>query len=106
MNAAGLVALMGALQGFLLAAVLWRRGSARLAANRWLALLMGLVSVRLVNQFAFRSPLLGSLPLSPRFTIPLLFTFTPLLFLYLRTLVRSRERTLAADLVHFLPALA
>ena len=107
MSAAGLVALMGALQGSLLAAVLWRRRSGgRLDANRWLALLMALVSVRLVNQFAFRTPLPGALPLSPRFTIPLLFTFTPLLFLYLRTLVRPGEGTRTADLVHFLPALA
>ncbi len=106
MNAAGLVALMGALQGFLLAAVLGRGGGARPRANRWLSVLMALVSLRLVNQFAFRSPLLGAVPLSPRFTVPLLFTFTPLLFLYLRTLVRPGRTSRAGDLLHFLPALA
>jgi AraC-like DNA-binding protein len=105
-SAAGLVALMGALQGLLLAAVLWRRGSARREANRWLGLLMALVSLRLANQFAFRSPVVGGVPLPPRFTVPLLFTFTPLLFLYLRSLVRPSERTRARDIVHFLPALA
>jgi len=106
MNAAGMVALMGALQGAILAAVLWKRSTTRLAANRWLALLMALVSLRLINQFAYRSPLLGSVPLSPRFTVPLLFTFAPLLFLYLRTLVRPTEAARAIDIVHFLPALA
>ncbi len=104
MDAAGVVALMGALQGAILAAVLWTRGTTR--ANRWLALLMALVSLRLVNQFAYRSPLPGTLSLSPRFTVPLLFTFAPLLFLYLRTLVRPAEGARAADMVHFLPALA
>src|SRR5512143_2181642 len=104
MSVAGTVALMGALQGAILAAVLWTRGTT--PANRWLALLMALVSLRLVNQFAYRSPLPGSVPLSPRFTVPLLFTFAPLLFLYLRTLVRPTERARAADVVHFLPALA
>ena len=106
MNAAGLVALMGALQGFLLAAVLWRRSTTRLAANRWLALLMALLSLRLVNQFAYRSPVLGTVPISPRFTVPLLFAFTPLLFLYLRTLVRPGQEARAGDLLHFLPATA
>jgi AraC-like DNA-binding protein len=104
MHAAGVVALMGALQGAILASVLWTRGTTR--ANRWLALLMALVSLRLVNQFAYRSPYPGSIPLSPRFTVPLLFTFAPLLFLYLRTLVRPAEGARAADVVHFLPALA
>jgi AraC-like DNA-binding protein len=102
---AGTVALMGALQGVILAAALWRRSSTRLTANRWLALLMALVSLRLINQFAYRSPLPGSVPLSPRFTVPLLFTFAPLLFLYLRTLVRPTEGARAIDIVHFLPAL-
>ncbi len=106
MNAAGMVALMGALQGAILAAALWRRSTTRLTANRWLALLMALVSLRLINQFAYRSPLAGSVPLSPRFTIPLLFTFAPLLFLYLRTLVRPAEGARAIDIVHFLPALS
>ncbi len=106
MNAAGMVALMGALQGAILAAALWRRSTTRLAANRWLALLMALVSLRLINQFAYRSPLLGLVPLSPRFTVPLLFTFAPLLFLYLRTLVRPTEGARAIDILHFLPALA
>jgi AraC-like DNA-binding protein len=106
MDAAGVVALMGALQGAILAAALWKCSRGGLAANRWLALLMALVSLRLVNQFAYRSPLPGSVPLSPRFTIPLLFTFAPLLFLYLRSLVRPTEGARATDIVHFLPALA
>src|SRR5512143_3520067 len=103
MSVAGTVALMGALQGAILAAVLWTRGTT--PANRWLALLMALASLRLINQFAYRSPLPGSVPLSPRFTVPLLFAFAPLLFLYLRTLVRPTEGARAIDVVHFLPAL-
>ena len=106
MNAAGMVALMGALQGAILAAVLWRGSAARRTANRWLALLMALVALRLLNQFAYRSPVFGSVPISPRFTVPLLFAFTPLLYLYLRTLIRPTERSRASDVVHFLPALA
>src|SRR5512138_366447 len=105
MNAAGVVALLGAVQGTILAFVLWARSSVRLPANRWLALLMGLTSLRLINQFAYRSPALVPAPLSPRFTVPLLFAFAPLLYLYLRTLV-GPARSRAADVVHFLPALA
>ncbi len=105
MNATAMIALMGALQGAVLAAVLWRQ-SARLPANRWLALLMALVSVRLVNQLAYSSPFPGSVPITLRFTLPLLFVFTPLLYLYLRALVRPARETRPPDAVHFLPALA
>jgi AraC-like DNA-binding protein/ABC-type amino acid transport system permease subunit len=106
MDAAAVVALAGALQGGVLAVALWKRSTAALAANRWLALLMALASLRLVNQFAYRSPLPGTVPLSPRFTVPLLFTFAPLLFLYLRTLVRPAAAARGGDWVHSLPALA
>ena len=105
MSAAGVFALMGALQGAALAVVLWKRRR-QLPANRWLALLMALVSVRLVNQLAFRSSLFGTSGLSPRLTLPLLFAFAPLLFLYLDALVRPPGAGRQRYAAHFLPALA
>jgi AraC-like DNA-binding protein len=103
MNAAGALALAAALQGAVLAVVLWRRGR-RLPANRWLALLMALVALRLLNQYAWSSPPFGTPPVTPRLSLPLLFTFTPLLFLYLRDLARPRQRR--GFLLHLVPAAA
>src|SRR5512145_2558293 len=103
MNAAAAFALAGALQGAVLATVLWRQGR-RLPPNRWLALLTALVALRLLNQYAWSSPPFGAPPVTPRLTLPLLFTFTPLLFLYLRDLARPRERR--GVLLHLVPAIA
>ena len=106
MSGAGVLALLGAVQGAVLAAALWSRSRSRRSANRWLALLMALVALRLANQLAYSSPRPGSVPVTLRFTVPLLFAFTPLLYLYLRTLVRPREAGRRLDLLHFVPALA
>ena len=105
MSGAGILALLGAVQGAVLAAALWSRSRSRRSANRWLALLMALVALRLANQLAYSSPRPGSVPVTLRFTVPLLFAFTPLLYLYMRTLVRPREAGRRLDLLHFVPAL-
>jgi AraC-like DNA-binding protein len=94
--------LMGALQGLLLfAALLWRKPR-RSPANRILAALMLLTAVRLGHVAFIR---LQPAPVAWDWSLPLIFTFSPLLYLYCRALLAPRSARKRGDLAHFAPAL-
>jgi AraC-like DNA-binding protein len=93
---------MGALQGFLLFAALLRQKSRKSAANLLLAVLMFLTAVRLVHVgFSHLHPDPGLWDWS----LPLILTFSPLLYLYCRALLGARPGWKRGLLVHFAPAL-
>jgi AraC-like DNA-binding protein len=93
--------LLGALQGAVLALVLWRRDANRLA-NRLLAALVALVALMLVageveRLWGSRNPHLLGL------SAPLPFLFGPLLYLHVVALTRPVTRPDPRWLVHALP---
>ncbi len=99
--------LLGALQALFLAVALLDRRKRRSFANRVLAALMALVAVRLVNAaLFFASPETAGDAFSLAWTLPLIMSFSPLLFLYVRALTTPDFRPRAAHLAHFLPVLA
>jgi len=92
---------MGALQGLLLFAALGFSKKRRSAANRLLAILMILTAVRLVHVAITR---LGIWPGRMDWSLPLILTFSPLLYLYCRALLEPRSAWRLVHLVHFAPA--
>ncbi|HMA53090.1 MAG TPA: hypothetical protein VKT17_01430, partial [Acidobacteriota bacterium] len=95
---------MGALQGCLLFAALWRKTLRRSRANRLLAVLMLLTAVRLFH-VAFVRLRPGPAPWD--WSLPLILTFSPLLYLYCRSLLAPGSAgKRGGDLAHFAPALA
>jgi len=94
---------MGALQGLLLfAALLWRKPR-RSRANLILAVLMLLTAVRLAYVAFIR---LQPDPGTRDWSLPLILTFSPLLYLYCRSLLVRGPAGKRGDLAHFAPALA
>jgi AraC-like DNA-binding protein len=96
------VMFMGALQGLLLAAALWRTKNRGSRANRLLALLMLLTAVRLSTVAFVR---LQPAPARWDWSLPLILTFSPLLYLYCRALLEPGAWRRRAGLIHFAPAL-
>jgi len=93
---------MGALQGLLLfAALLWRKPR-RSPANRILAVLMVLSAIRLGHVAFIR---LQPAPVAWDWSLPLILTFSPLLYLYCRALLAPGSARKRGDLAHFAPAL-
>jgi AraC-like DNA-binding protein len=93
---------MGALQGLLLfAALLWRKPR-RSPANRILAVLMFLTAIRLGHVALIR---LQPAPVAWDWSLPLILTFSPLLYLYCRALLAPGSAGKRGDLAHFAPAL-
>ncbi len=95
--------LLGALQALFLALALLEKRKRKSPANRILAALMFLTALRLVNAALFYS-FSGSRPLSLGWTVPLILTYPPLLFLYVRALIDPAGRLRSLDALHFLPA--
>jgi AraC-like DNA-binding protein len=93
--------LMGALQGFLLFAALLRRKTRKSPANRLLAVLMLLAAVRLLHVALMR---LQPGPGGWEWSLPLILTYSPLLYLYCRALLEPGPGWRRADLAHFAPA--
>jgi AraC-like DNA-binding protein len=99
------VILLGALQGFALAAVLAVRRNNRLA-NRILAALTGAVALMLLLGYAQGRWAWNGYPHLLALDAPLPFLFGPLLYLYIAALTRPFVRFEARWLVHGLPFVA
>jgi AraC-like DNA-binding protein len=98
---ASVLMLMGGGQGFLLFAALWRKRKKSPRANRLLAILMLLTAVRLIWIGLAR---IGAIAGTPDWTLPLIWTYSPLLYLYCRRLIVPGTGRRAADAFHFAPA--
>lgn len=97
--------LLGTVQGLVLAlAVLGRRRARSFTANRVLALFLALVSVRLGDVLLTVSGWVE--PRGLDFTLPLPFTYSPLLWLYVRALTEPRFAVTPRLALHAVPAVA
>jgi AraC-like DNA-binding protein len=101
---ASLLMLAGMIQGVILSAVLLDRKRRNFRANRYLAGLIIAMTVRLFNAFLTRSVVPGTVPVTGRFTIFLIFAFLPLLYFYVRALTEPEFFFRPAHLAHFIPA--
>ena len=84
-------------------AALWRKKNRGSPANRLLAVLMLLTAVRLFHVALIR---LQPGPLRWDWSLPLILTFSPLLYLYCRALLEPGSGRRRANVIHFAPALA
>jgi len=99
-----LVALLGALQGFVLSLALLRARSSR-RANRLLAVAVLGFSLHLLTFIYYTAGLVESAPHFFGVTHPLPFLFGPLIYLYARLASDPTRRLRPVDLWHFAPAL-
>jgi AraC-like DNA-binding protein len=92
----------GFLLGLVLCAALMAGGSGRQFANRWLALLVAVISIFVLRKVPFTS---GLILQYPHFMglYPLAFALGPLLYLYTRALARGETRFNRASGIHFVP---
>ncbi len=92
----------GFLLGVVLCAALMAGGSGRQFANRWLALLIAVISIFVLRKIPFTS---GLILHYPHFMglYPLAFALGPLLYLYARTLARGEVRFKRTSGIHFIP---
>jgi AraC-like DNA-binding protein len=103
MKTIGLVALFGASQGYLLAAVILAVGKRNQPANRFLAAFVFVESTRLLLPFGVQA----QLPVPPTFYVVFNVTLAagPLLYLYVRALTDERRAVSPRMLLHFIPML-
>lgn len=97
-----LIALLGAIQGVLLAAVLAARVRNR-TANRLLAGLVLAFSIHLVSAVYYAAGLVASFPHFFGISYPLHFVYGPLVYLYAATASDRSRRLRRTDALHFLP---
>jgi AraC-like DNA-binding protein len=97
-----LIALLGALQGILLAGVLALKPSNR-TANRLLAILVAAFSVHLATTVYHAAGLVERFPHFFGVGYPLLFLYGPLVYLYAITASDRDRRLEMRDAAHFLP---
>ena len=93
----------GAAQGFFLAALLAGKARRGMPANRILAALIGLISLRLAEAAMETRLGHGFVPGAVQVTFPLIFAFPPLLYFYVEALGRPDFRIHSRDRVHALP---
>jgi AraC-like DNA-binding protein len=96
--------LLGALQAVLLTLALLEKRKRKSPANRYLAVLMFLTAVRLGNAALHYAGSGPGRPASLLWTVFLILTFPPLLYLYVRALIGPSVRFRSTDALHFLPA--
>lgn len=102
MNSLSLVMILGAAQGFFLAALLLAR-SANSLANRILALTMISFSLFILSGAYYARDWYLAFPHVIGYSEPLVYTFGPLLYLYALTLSRGSSKFRKVWLFHFMP---
>ena len=96
--------LIGAGQGLFLSIYLFTKKENR-AANKWLAFLLAVVSIHLLEYAADISGLTLKFPFLLTISYPLLFCMGPLYFIYCRYLLDKNYQVTFKTALHFLPAL-
>lgn len=95
----------GALQGYLLAVILYRHPRGVRVANCLLSGLLLVISIQLTDACLTISGLLWKWPHLINVTRPLWFVIAPLLYLYVRQLIKPAIGVGKKDLLHLLPML-
>ena len=104
LNIWSVIILLGAVQGLLLSIYLITKVENR-QANRWLAFLLLVVSLHLLEYAAAISQITLKYPVLISITYPLLFCMGPLYFFYCRHLLNRNAIIKFKALLHFIPAL-
>jgi len=104
-NIWSVIILLGAGQGLFLSFYLFTKIENR-DANKWLALLLAVVSLHLAEYAADVSGVTLKYPFLIAITYPLLFCMGPLYLFYCRYLLYKDYHTSYKSLVHFIPAVA
>ena len=99
-----MILLLAGVQGLFLALILLHKFRT-LYANRFLALLMFLCGVILLNLYRSETVFSYRFSLGNLFMIGVTFLLTPSQYLYTRFLLRPSDRLALKDLVHLLPML-
>lgn len=99
-----IIILTGAAQGLFLSVYLFAKSGNR-DANKWLALLLTVISLHLIEYAANISGITLQYPIFIAITYPLLFCMGPLYYIYCRYLLDKSYRTNFKTILHFLPSL-
>ena len=103
-NIWSVIILLGVGQGVFLSVYLVSRSENR-KANKWLAFLLSVVSLHLLEYAANISAITLKYPILIAITYPLLFCMGPLYFFYCRSLLDKDYHTTLKTIRHFVPAI-
>lgn len=103
-NIWAIIILFGAAQGLFLAVYLFTKPQNR-DANKWLALLLTVVSLHLIEYAADIAGVTLQYPIFIAITYPLLFCMGPFYYIYCRYLLDKNYSTTFKSALHFLPSL-
>ena len=103
-NIWAIIILFGAAQGLFLAVYLFTKPQNR-DANKWLALLLTVISLHLIEYAADIAGVTLQYPIFIAITYPLLFCVGPFYYIYCRYLLDKNYRTNFKSALHFLPSL-
>lgn len=104
-NLASLIILLGIVQGFFLAFILFHNKKGNYIANRFLGLLLCAISASILNIFLIGTGLFRIFPYTLKSSVSILLLFGPLFFFYVRTLIFGGDRLQRYDYLHFIPSL-
>jgi AraC-like DNA-binding protein len=102
-NIWAVIILLGAVQGLFLSLYLLAKSDNR-HANKWLAFLLGVISLHLLEYAATISGTTVRYPALTATTYPLLFCMGPFYFFYCRSLVSKKYSLNLKAALHFIPA--
>ncbi|MGB8193278.1 MAG: helix-turn-helix domain-containing protein [Chitinophagaceae bacterium] len=103
-NIWAIIILFGAAQGLFLSVYLFAKPENR-HANKWLAFLLTVISLHLIEYAAGITGLTLQYPIFIAITYPLLFCMGPLYYIYCRCLLDKSYKTTFKTILHFLPSL-
>jgi AraC-like DNA-binding protein len=103
-NIWAIIILFGAVQGLFLSVYLFSKSENR-DANKWLAFLLTVISLHLIEYAADITGLTLQFPFLIAITYPLLFFMGPLYYIYCRYLLDKSYKTTFKTVAHFLPSL-
>lgn len=99
------IILLGIIQGYFLAIVLFNNRNGNYEANRYLAMLLCAFSTGIFNIFLLQTDQYFILYRTSKFSAFIILLFGPLFFFYVRSLIYQISRLQCRDIFHFIPAL-
>lgn len=100
-----IIILLGIVQGFYLALILFQSRTGNCKANRILALLLCAVSISILNFFLIRTKMFHVTSYTYKIPIQATLLFGPLLYFYTRSVINPKSQFGGRDWVHFVPFL-
>lgn len=104
-NLISMIILLGIVQGFFLAFILFHNKKGNYIANRFLGLLLCAISASILNIFLIGTGFFRIFPYTLKLSPSFLLLFGPLFFFYVRTLLSGEIPLQRNDYLHFIPSL-